>query len=92
MLYLRINQELYRIKLKSPKFKEKWERFKMDIVENFIANYVFIYFGIFFHLMTIDLIIQLLATTYMLPFFMLYAVYALMTRTKWLQTKALKVE
>lgn len=62
------------------------------MVENWIGNYIFWYFGMFFHLMTYDRIVQVMKTTYMLPFFTLYAAYALITRTKWLQAKAMKTE
>ena len=91
MLYLRINQELYKLRKKHPRFRAKWEQWKLDAVENWVANYVFMYFGISFHLMTLDLIALYLKATYMLPYFALYLVYGLMTRTKWVQAQVMKI-
>ena len=81
MLYLQINQELFRIKSKNKGFKSLWDKFRIDTIENMIGNYVFLYFGVYFHLMTWDKIQIVLLSTYLIPFFILYASYFIIKKT-----------
>lgn len=52
-----------------------WIKYKFGIIENLMSNFVFMYFGIFLHVMTWANIKALLSATYGIPFFILYGLY-----------------
>ena len=77
MIFLRIVQEMFRVRSKDKYFDSLWPRYKLDHFENMLSNYVLLYFGVFFHVMTWENIVKILWATYAIPFFILYGVYAL---------------
>lgn len=52
MIYLRMNQELFRLRKLNKNVDRLWTVYKFGYVENIIANFALWYFGIFIHVMT----------------------------------------
>lgn len=75
MIYLRMCQELFRLRKINKSVDNLWTQWRFGIVENFISHFVFLYFGVFFHVMTFENIISILRSTYGIPFFFLYGLY-----------------
>jgi hypothetical protein len=70
-----MTQELYRLRKLNAFVDSLWTKYKFHIVEGFLSDYVLLYFGIFFHVMTWANIKAILLATYGIPFFILYGLY-----------------
>jgi|688.fasta_scaffold415115_1 hypothetical protein len=75
MIYLRMTQELYRLRKVNDFVDSLWKKYKFGIFESFLSGYVLLFFGIFFHIMTWENIKAILYATYGIPFFVLYVLY-----------------
>lgn len=75
MIYLRLIQELFRLRKLNAFIDSLWTKYYFGYVENIISNFVFFYFGIFLHVMTFENAKRILWATYAIPFFLLYGFY-----------------
>lgn len=81
-MFLQINQEVYKVRRKVKWVEDLWQRLKLDYLENMICMFVVMYFGVFFHVMTLENIIKILVGTYFIPFIVLYITYVLVVVVK----------
>ena len=82
MVFLRINQEVYRVRRAVPSIDQLYKKLQLNHIENIISQYVLLYFGISFHVMTWENIKTIIVTTYGLPFIVLYLTYVVVVKMK----------
>lgn len=52
VIFLRLTQELFRLRKSNPRLDALWTKYHFGHVENILSNFALIYFGIFIHVMT----------------------------------------
>lgn len=75
MIFLRMVQEIFRLRKVNEKVERLWTKYKFSIVENIVSNFTLFYFGIFMHIMTFENVKKVFFATYGIPFFILYGLY-----------------